>query len=697
MASPTESPVADNDSVSDNHESFADDSVEQAYKRKNTDEVDGDYVPNDVSSKRQKAESARSVQGQAQLPASSNTHPVASHAVGGPGSDALASAIATFHKDKPDPSAEPPAWAEKRAAINDALPYFKSHNGSLHTINKVPQGMLIDAEVGPTDYFGSQVIITTLGGGRVAEEGTGKMVRTADQSEDCKSFVALDHARREKTPVAIVAGAKNSLFPSKPPHYYSVLDNFHVTDLWNEAVPGLNGQILSQFMVRFEKIDLAARSWWTPKDSVGHEAGEFRVGEYHCPSRSCTSCKEQSKEIYKQGWTCLNRLCEKFFQSSTGMKIQTPEYSEAFLRERTAYTSSRPQHTLIPALPVLKGNNSGSEKEFKLGIVCPRCHCCSRRILWHHWYCENPKCDFTYKIPIRTVSIREVIKQNLKIMRRQNTYKKHNKLFVTSFDNRVGEYLVTTFFLRAHENGPYFGSVTRLRPSRKARRRFGGIDDIFIEKDSIGVPYKYGVVVDDTIPWLLAERIILEILKRLTWAGKAAVEFTIQCIEELGLVIVDGAIPAEFEPYNEQLVLGYFEKSKISPHDDGEKELGPNVATLSLGSPSVMKFIPKKGSGIGDEKSTILSFILKHGDMMVMHGAQIQRLTNHAVDAHGTLRYAMTCRHIRPELIPDEEQRKLAVENARLPAEWNDIQYNGELDQLESITTGEEVSRPVSN
>ncbi|KAI1140745.1 hypothetical protein F5Y05DRAFT_410596 [Hypoxylon sp. FL0543] len=46
--------------------------------------------------------------------------------------------------------------------------------------------------------------------------------------------------------------------------------------------------------------------------------------------------------------------------------------------------------------------------------------------------------------------------------------------------------------------------------------------------------------------------------------GLAAVKATIQCIEEYSLDIVEDAIPEEFEPYNEQLVLGT-SRSRRSP------------------------------------------------------------------------------------------------------------------------------------
>ena len=71
-------------------------------------------------------------------------------------------AINTHHKEKPQASGQPPVWSERRAALNDAVPYFKAHQGSLYTNDIIPKGMLIDAQVGGHDYFGSQVIITSM-------------------------------------------------------------------------------------------------------------------------------------------------------------------------------------------------------------------------------------------------------------------------------------------------------------------------------------------------------------------------------------------------------------------------------------------------------------------------------------------------------------------------------------------------------
>ena len=59
-----------------------------------------------------------------------------------------------------------------------------------------------------------------------------------------------------------------------------------------------------------------------------------------------------------------------------------------------------------------------------------------------------------------------------------------------------------------------------------------------------GFPYKYIVKLDST-PFGKAPAVVLEVLQRLTWAGKQAV--------------LDGS----FQPFNELLAVGYFEKGSM--------------------------------------------------------------------------------------------------------------------------------------
>lgn len=182
-----------------------------------------------------------------------------------------------------------------------------------------------------------------------------------------------------------------------------------------------------------------------------------------------------------------------------------------------------------------------------------------------------------------------------------------------------------------------------------------------------GYPYKYIAAVDSK-GFSEAPPVILDTLNRLTWAGRDAVR--------------DGS----FEPFNEILCVAYHEKMGMGWHDDGEKDLRPDVAAISLGGAADMLFRMKakvflatangftpenynpeqsfqpgvqgwKLRSIANEhfkarrseeheaaKAELFSFLkskreasrkhapdilklfLRHGDIVVMHGAQVQRL-----------------------------------------------------------------------
>ncbi|KAI2781474.1 hypothetical protein F4815DRAFT_492668 [Daldinia loculata] len=632
------------------------------------------------------------------------------------------------HANKPEPHGQPLAWAEKRAALNDALPYFKSHQGSVYTAGLMPKGMLIDGIVGTRDHFSSEVIITSIGGGRVLDPVTKKMVRTEDQGEDGKNYKALMQAWEAKHPFVMVAGARNNLFPVKPPHHYNVLDYFHITDIWQEKTREPQGPTVTIYMVRLEKAVLTSRSWWAPRGVSAPEAGEFGVGEYTCTSSACTTCQNPSKEIFEQGWTCLNTQCPRFFEFATLLDVNDLKYNVTFLRERTKYSGIPIDDERIPALPSDGKNTFGSEKEYKQGILCPKCGCCSRRIKWDGWYCENAECDFTHTVPIKMTPLDRIKDENKKVKSKKAAPITHYNNRVKVHKTTIGGQKLKTFFLPDEDRDSYIGTITRIRPTEEAISREGGLNDLYLhlQKEDLklerrpaknpgcrveeltshfsgnfGAPYKFGVVVKTTTSFEDAPTPILETLLRLTWGGKAAVEASGKLIRDKEINVPGDSIPSTFEAYNEQLVLGYFEKSKISAHDDGEKELGPNVASLSLGSPSVIKFSPKRGIDIGDpidlgkkKRGSFLSVKLKHGDMLVMHGEQIQKLYLHAVEPRGKHRFALTCRHIRPDTIPDEEQRALSTTTGKVPDRWTAIRYNGEEDQFESRATGEVVACP---
>ena len=63
---------------------------------------------------------------------------------------------------RPPPVGQPLVWAKTRGGLCEALPYFRAFKGSLHSSEVLAEGFLVDQEVDKLDFFGSQVIITSV-------------------------------------------------------------------------------------------------------------------------------------------------------------------------------------------------------------------------------------------------------------------------------------------------------------------------------------------------------------------------------------------------------------------------------------------------------------------------------------------------------------------------------------------------------
>ncbi|KAI0393406.1 hypothetical protein F5Y17DRAFT_466948 [Xylariaceae sp. FL0594] len=626
----------------------------------------------------------------------------------------------------PLPVGVPPVAADFRAALCQSLPYWKAHQGGVHSNEKIATGMLMNGATTPRDIVQNQVIITTIGSG--FDKGPdGNLIRTADQSEVTKNYVVLRNTMTTKTPIAIIAGKKlvvkakgktpghyeNDLFDVQLSHRYNVLDWFHVTDIWAEYQPTqADGTRYKHYMLRLEKVDLTGPSWWAAPENV--LSNLHTVGEFTCHISTCGSCGTSHKQIFEEGWCCLEKNCPKFFHfENKSVNIDDLHYAQDFLNERTRFTGPAPQ-PLVPSLPKL-GDNFGSEANFKDGIICPNCRFASRRIDWDGWRCEKG-CGFTHIITPAEVPI-DTFDNELKSVMKTPEHQFDTpdaRVHHTVSDNLPG-YKVDTFYLpgspMAGDDGQIIGSVTVLTPTEETMTRPGGVNDLYKEINeaaadgkiklqrhaarcrgshleeltshfscNMGADYKFGVVVETSNGFDSAPDAILKALSRLTWAGKTAIGLVADDVAQNARVIDDVSMPNEFIEFNEQLILGYFEKSQISFHDDGEKELGPTVATMSLGSPSIMKFRCKSKSGIetANTNRVMLSFVSKPGTIVIMHGTKIHKYYEHAVFAAGIRRYALTCRFINPASIADPERRAKAIKNGEVPSEWKDRAYNGE-------------------
>ncbi|CAO2653865.1 Nn.00g105980.m01.CDS01 [Neocucurbitaria sp. VM-36] len=220
-----------------------------------------------------------------------------------------------------------------------------------------------------------------------------------------------------------------------------------------------------------------------------------------------------------------------------------------------------------------------------------------------------------------------------------------------------------------------------------------------------GMPYKF-IAATASQSFEDASRPIIATRSRLNWAARLLLA------QESNCGVVDVEKERKENEFNEVLALGYFEQQKINYHDDGEYGLGPTIATLSLGAPGTMRIRMKarhyhgvSSAGVYDDApplpgcqqyearlamqpsldalqrsdsraytarrkavpqelklkcsgnaKDVLNMQLGHGDIVVMHGAEMQRYYEHAVEHAGKLRFALTCRYIDPESLKEADK-----------------------------------------
>lgn len=449
--------------------------------------------------------------------------------------------------------------------------------------------------------------------------------------------------------------------------------------------------------VRMEKIDLNKKSWWARVGSpLPHP--ERDLNAIKAASKKCIHCTNTSKAIFEQGWTCLKSSCDKFFVFDSPLDDRELTYSEAYLQERTAYSGNAPGPLAPPLMTeadMIIAGNRGVKAAFKQGIVCPLCKGCSRRIQWSKWSCETVGCDFTHSLPFRITNVKDTMSDIPGHLTQQN----YARGFGIKYEaKRIGGYNVFEYGMPGPD-GEVVGVLQLFKSTEAINHQHDGPNDLFRlmqERDfdlrrrpvrqhnsngeiltnhfatNWGAPYKF-VVTQSSRGFSEAPVVIIKALKRLTWAGE-------QALKDIG---------EPFHPFNELLSIGYFEDCSIGFHDDGESTLGPTVATLSLGASATMALRPKAKAAIGvasrnakGTKNPVLRVTLDHGDMVIMHGSGVQKYYEHEVVPSGTLRFALTCRYVRPDTLENDADREDARIKGTLPEGHEQYTYYGDEDAI---------------
>ena len=249
------------------------------------------------------------------------------------------------------------------------------------------------------------------------------------------------------------------------------------------------GPARRMWCIRLEKIDLHTQSWWDPTTTpLTSDDVQQRT---HTHRQICGVCSESSKTIFIQGWSCLNHKCEAFLEiQGNDVDLSTLRYTPAFLAERTPFIGPLPP--LVPPLPSqsMLNNSHGSEKVFRVGIVCPACGCCSSRRSWAAWECEN--CDYRlpgkmHQYPQHLLDLeRHAFEKAAERTRKRNGV---DDLVALRFDSAciprrildIGARYTATQYLLPGETYNVVGSVTVFHADKTACTGNNGPDEIFAE------------------------------------------------------------------------------------------------------------------------------------------------------------------------------------------------------------------------
>ncbi|KAK5656211.1 hypothetical protein OQA88_4972 [Cercophora sp. LCS_1] len=523
-------------------------------------------------------------------------------------------------------------------------------------------------------------------------------------------------------------------YPKGVAYRYGVLGYFHVSHCWMEIHNNKPDNPVNVLRIRFEKVDLATPSWWDLEGkhikvtTITREVPSTLPGASG-PStpliKECQRCNKDSTEMFTVGWFCQNHTCGAYYEGLGEEALRTLTYTTAFIDMRTPFTSQVPPVLARPVPDFFSAH--GTESASRTGFRCPECGCCNRRIFWDYLICENPACQCTWPAPKLPYPTANLGKDIAKLGRIINCTRNRNSLtndqgspdfnlaatrhqifkFYNSFT--AGNYMAWQYLLPGPD-GAIIGSFTLFEANDAITEALNGPTDMFREleplelglkrnsasraKDSqerltrhfqqnFGARYKFGVEVQSK-GFDEAPPVIMRALHRLVWASRQAIANTQLLVDKAktpatGTPTAVADLPTTMtNDFNELLALGFMEGDAIGYHDDGESELGPTVAALSLGSPSIMKFRPKRkflqytdlglappSPGPKGRYQDVLKVPMKHGDIMVMHGTAIHRYYEHAVDPVGERRFSLTSRYIDPtKMKVDADKADAAVKGA---------------------------------
>lgn len=586
----------------------------------------------------------------------------------------------------------PIVWAATRSELCESMPWFRSYQAGVYSHDGLTHGYLLAAAPAPRDAFlhDGKVIISHGGGGSEMVDaeveileapvavndddsdtqdvqrmpGLGKMKKarvlkqTKDQVLETGRVRPLLNSYKNVHPVLLVAHRQYALFPYElsPKMTYVVLGWYFIASMWEEAEPDRDAPrgYLRRTKLKFQWIDAQGEPWWhqhTGARPFGPTAQTKNESKTTAPRkvaemtltrpsispeiRRCDTCSQPARQVYEQGWMCLEPRCRLFWRI---IDLGISPHGDGLLYHSDFVALEDP-----PRVPPLATYTH-------LSGWCAYCGRLSCRRLWEAWVCDccgvmRPANMILYSAHELDVPVAKRYTVHDSAIRMDKFAVRVDELqvdrlawvhrFVLPFDHGIIYHVLcpdvtrnTVDELLERSQREIYAAASFRRHTLGRNRIEGMLTQYFSQ--NYGARYKFVAETETTIPLHEAQSFVNDSLK----------------------LILDRAQRIFKEiSFNEVLVAAYMGKDQMNYHSDSEPGLRGDIGTLSLGSPAQMMFRPIRSkaknvkSSRKNPRRKCLTLNLRHGDVLLMHGIGIQQNYEHTVIATG-MRIAATARYI---------------------------------------------------
>ncbi|KAI0785683.1 hypothetical protein C8Q75DRAFT_828746 [Abortiporus biennis] len=574
---------------------------------------------------------------------------------------------------KPPLERYPLIWSESRQEICETLDWFRSYQGGVYFSKDIAKGYLLSAFSAERDIFhhGGRLVISH-GGGKADSihsiNGKSQFQEASDQTSNDKSVRSLLNTMTLQLPIVLLIDDKYRLFPfdlSSKGCTYAVLGFYRIAYAWAEKQPNPNnGTAIVKYKFAFQWCSEQGDPWWFSPSYSNTALPTAVIKQYvlnpeltHLfirPGKICNVCNTSSPQTYAEGWMCLASSCARFWCMGDTFAPLGLSYDEEFLKPVQFAIEGVPD--IRPVHPTLfaKEDDITTTSQFCKGWHCLTCGRLSCRLYkWEHWQCQNCDAIVTVEGRLRNANEFRNQTQGVRFLRhRTSEYSGIITPMSQQYQHEKGFAGYTTFILpcnrgrihviyssplgnaeadailQKYQDQARTGHLRFRRWPLRAHKCRGTLLTNYFSQNT-GEPYQYVGGAENTVPF----------------TEDSAATDALRLIEKRMLQAINPPISANF---NEVLSAAYMDKQKMAYHSDAERGLGPVVASLSLGASAYMHFrlhsqysneVPNPSARI------VLSLFLRHGDIMVMEGANVQKYYEHTV-VPLNFRFAATARSI---------------------------------------------------